>query len=79
MGFFEQWYRNSNAKQFGMSVDQACKIYFIFCYEQLPEYLQESWREYVKDYIISTPLDIFGPEEHLTLFIQWCHERDILV
>jgi hypothetical protein len=79
MGFFEQWYRGSNANQWGMSVDQACKIYFIYSYEQLDDYLQDSWREYVKDYIITTPLDTFGPEEHLALFIHWCHERDIIV
>ena len=77
MGFFEQWHRNHEMSQ--ESVQAACKIYFIYRYKQLDTYLQESWREHVKDYIINTPLDNFGPEEHLTLFIVWCHNRDIIV
>lgn len=77
MGFFEQWHRNHEMSQ--ESVQAACKIYFKFHYLQLEPYLQEAWQEYVKDYIINTPLDVFGPEEHLTLFIVWCHRRDIII
>ena len=79
MGFFEQWYRASDNNLTPLSPEQAAKFLFLFHYHTFDKYLQENWKEYVKDYIIRTPLNKFGPMEHLTLFIEWCHKRDITI